>query len=58
MKHIKSVDGFAGCYRGLGLKLCGHMVSVIGTQKVIDYLELEKKIEQEDSDEEETDEER
>lgn len=42
MKHIKSVDGFYGCYRGLTPKLIGSIVSVIGTKKVADKLELDE----------------
>ncbi|KAJ8919862.1 hypothetical protein NQ315_006391 [Exocentrus adspersus] len=39
VKHIKSVDGFAGCYNGLAPKVCGNLLSAIATQKLIDYLE-------------------
>lgn len=41
MKHIKSVDGLAGCYRGLTPKLIGTVISVIGSKKVADSLELD-----------------
>lgn len=40
VKHIKSVDGFAGCYRGLVPKLCSYTVSTIASQKTSDYLQL------------------
>lgn len=41
VKHIKSVDGLVGCYRGLTPKLIGTVVSVIGSKKVADSLELD-----------------
>lgn len=42
MKHIKRVDGFAGCYRGLTPKLVGSVVGVIGSKRVADKLGLEE----------------
>lgn len=42
VKHIKSVDGFAGCYKGLGPKVTGNLLSAVVTQKIIDYLERER----------------
>lgn len=42
MKHIKSVDGFTGCYRGLESKACGSILSAFATQKVTDYLEIRR----------------
>ncbi|KAK9871485.1 hypothetical protein WA026_012858 [Henosepilachna vigintioctopunctata] len=42
VKHIKTVDGFSGCYRGLESKVCGSLLSAIATQKVIEYLEVHK----------------
>lgn len=54
MKHIKSVDGFIGCYNGLAPKLCGNIVSAVVTQKVYESFEINK--EDDDSYEEPTDE--
>ncbi|CAH0547542.1 unnamed protein product [Brassicogethes aeneus] len=39
VKHIKSVDGISGCYRGLGPKVCGNLLSAVVTQKIIDSME-------------------
>lgn len=50
VKHIKSVDGFSGCYRGLEAKVCGNWLSAIATQKVADYLEVNKSEEDEGED--------
>lgn len=35
VKHIKTVDGFAGMYRGLVPKLCGSLVCAVTTEKVL-----------------------
>jgi len=32
--YIKRVDGFVGCYRGLGPKLCASTISCITYQKL------------------------
>jgi len=32
--YIKRVDGFVGCYRGLGPKLCANAISSITYQKL------------------------
>ena len=32
--YIKRVDGFVGCYRGLGPKLCASTISTITYQKL------------------------
>jgi carrier protein len=53
VKHIKTVDGLSGCYRGLGPKVCGNLISVVATQKMIDYLDLNRAEEEEDTDVEE-----
>lgn len=39
--YIKSVDGFVGCYRGLGPKLCASTVSGITYQKVYEGVRFE-----------------
>ncbi|XP_057664170.1 mitochondrial carrier homolog 2-like [Diorhabda carinulata] len=54
VKHIKSVDGFVGCYNGLAPKVCGNLMSAIATQRLTDY--FQPPVEQEDLDEEPTDE--
>lgn len=51
MKHIKTVDGLSGCYRGLTPKLIGSVIGVIGSQKVMDRLGLEASAENDDKDE-------
>lgn len=51
MKHIKKVDGFSGCYRGLTPKLIGSVVGVIGSQKVLDRFGLDVIAENDDKDE-------
>lgn len=38
VKHIKSVDGFTGCYRGVVPKVCGNLVSAVVSQKMLDCL--------------------
>lgn len=42
VKHIKSVDGLSGCYRGLTPKLVGSIVGAIGSSKVANKLGLAK----------------
>jgi carrier protein len=39
--YIKSVDGFVGCYRGLGPKLCAYTISSITHQKVHEQIKFE-----------------
>lgn len=58
VKHIKSVDGLSGCYRGLSPKLLGSVVSVIGTKKVADKLGLVEIPENDDKDKEYSEEEK
>ncbi|XP_022915786.1 mitochondrial carrier homolog 2-like [Onthophagus taurus] len=36
VKHIKSVDGLVGCYRGLFPKVCGNLVCAITTEKIVE----------------------
>lgn len=50
MKHIKRVDGFSGCYRGLTPKLVGSIVGVIGSKRVADKLGLDEVDENESKD--------
>lgn len=50
MKHIKRVDGFYGCYRGLTPKLVGSIVGVIGSKRVADKLGLDEIDENESKD--------
>lgn len=54
VKHIKSVDGFVGCYNGLAPKVCGNLMSAIATQRLTDYLQPPNELE--DLDEDTTDE--
>lgn len=42
VKHIKSVDGLYGCYRGLSPKILGSIVGAIGSKKVADKLGLDE----------------
>lgn len=39
VKHIKSIDGFTGCYRGLMPKLCSYTVSIVACDKTLEYLQ-------------------
>lgn len=49
VKHIKSVDGFTGCYRGLVPKVCAYTVGTIACDKTLEYLtNPEEKNEDED----------
>lgn len=57
VKHIKSVDGFAGLYTGLAPKVCGNLLSAIAAQKCADYLK-KPEIEDLEFEEEETEEKR
>lgn len=50
MKHIKRVDGFYGCYRGLTPKLVGSIIGVIGSKRVADKLGLDEAEENESKD--------
>lgn len=59
VKHIKSVDGLSGCYRGLTPKLVGSVIGVIGSKRVAEKLGLDENDENESKDESElTEEER
>jgi carrier protein len=40
--HIKSVDGLAGCYRGLTPKLIGNILSSHFSEQIADYLNCPK----------------
>ncbi|KAL1518298.1 hypothetical protein ABEB36_001940 [Hypothenemus hampei] len=54
VKHIKSVDGFTGLYRGLGPKICGNLLSAIVAQKCTDFLKADdenSEYDEEDSEE-------
>ncbi|KAG5873024.1 hypothetical protein JTB14_012624 [Gonioctena quinquepunctata] len=39
VKHIKTIDGFQGCYVGLVPKVTGNLLSAVVTQRLSDYLE-------------------
>lgn len=39
--HIRKIDGFYGCYRGLTPKLVGSICSMIFSEKIADRLGLE-----------------
>lgn len=41
-KHIKSVDGLAGCYRGVTPKVLGLLLGSIGSGKVAEKLGLDE----------------
>ncbi|GLH11767.1 Mitochondrial carrier-like protein 2 [Gryllus bimaculatus] len=53
ISYIRSVDGFVGCYRGLGPKLCANAVSAIVFAEVTDSLRPEGESDDETKDEEE-----
>lgn len=40
MGHIKKVDGFYGCYRGLAPKLTGSVLSMVLSERVAEKLGL------------------
>ncbi|KAH8274983.1 hypothetical protein KR018_005141 [Drosophila ironensis] len=40
--HIRRVDGFYGCYRGLAPKLVGSVVAMVVSERVADKLHLEQ----------------
>jgi len=50
VKHIKSVDGFTGCYRGLVPKVCSYTVSTIACDKTLEYLQSNSVEQNEDED--------
>jgi len=52
VKHIKSVDGFTGCYRGLVPKMCSYTVSTIVCDKTLEYLQANSVEQNEDEDDE------
>lgn len=54
--HIRKIDGFYGCYRGLTPKLVGSICSMVFSEKVADRLGL-KAIEETKDDENLSDEE-
>lgn len=53
VKHIKRVDGFAGCYRGLTPKLLGSVAGTFGSEKVLKKLgcDLDDSFEEKDESE-------
>nr|XP_012223507.1 PREDICTED: mitochondrial carrier homolog 2-like [Linepithema humile]XP_012223508.1 PREDICTED: mitochondrial carrier homolog 2-like [Linepithema humile]XP_012223509.1 PREDICTED: mitochondrial carrier homolog 2-like [Linepithema humile]XP_012223512.1 PREDICTED: mitochondrial carrier homolog 2-like [Linepithema humile]XP_012223513.1 PREDICTED: mitochondrial carrier homolog 2-like [Linepithema humile]XP_012223514.1 PREDICTED: mitochondrial carrier homolog 2-like [Linepithema humile] len=54
IKHIKSVDGFTGCYRGLMPKLCSYTVSTIACERTLEYLQTNSEQNEEEDDEDES----
>lgn len=42
VKYIKQVDGLVGCYRGLGPKVFGTIISSIGSEKIAIKLGFER----------------
>ncbi|KAF7273173.1 hypothetical protein GWI33_014095 [Rhynchophorus ferrugineus] len=59
VKHIRTVDGFAGLYNGLAPKVCGNLLSTIAAQKCTEFLKLsEPDLDEADIEEEETEEQR
>ncbi|XP_028048470.1 mitochondrial carrier homolog 2 isoform X2 [Monomorium pharaonis] len=52
IKHIKSVDGFTGCYRGLVPKMCSYTISTIVYDKALEYLQSNSVNQNEDEDDE------
>jgi len=51
VKHIKSVDGLTGCYRGLTPKLIGSVAAVIGSEEVAAKFGFAEAHEDDDKDE-------
>lgn len=54
VRHIKSVDGFTGCYRGLMPKLCSYTVSTIACERTLEYLQTNSEQNEDEDDEEES----
>ncbi|XP_011644038.1 mitochondrial carrier homolog 2-like isoform X1 [Pogonomyrmex barbatus] len=52
IKHIKNVDGFTGCYRGLVPKVCSYTVSTIACDKTMEYLQMNSVQQNENEDDE------
>ncbi len=50
VKHIKSLDGFTGCYRGLVPKVCSYTISTIACDKTLEYLQSNSVEQNEDED--------
>lgn len=50
VKHIRQVDGLAGCYRGLTPKLIGSLAGAIGSEKIIAKLGLDDTHEDDEKD--------
>ena len=48
MAYIKSVDGFTGCFRGLGPKLLASLASGVAYQKVHESIKFEDETESEE----------
>ncbi|KMQ96906.1 mitochondrial carrier 2-like protein [Lasius niger] len=51
IRHIKSIDGLTGCYRGLLPKVCSYTVSTIACDKTLEYLQFNS-VQNEDEDDE------
>ncbi|XP_044732708.1 mitochondrial carrier homolog 2-like [Chrysoperla carnea] len=58
VKHIKTVDGFSGCYRGLVPKILGNTVGALASQKVLDSFDFDKPIDSQDDNRTEAEKER
>lgn len=43
VKHIKSVDGFTGCYRGLFPKVCANVACIFATEKILSKIDQHEK---------------
>lgn len=52
VRHIKSVDGYSGCYAGLGPKLTGNLLSVVVSQRIADYIKGPQDDEEDDYEDE------
>lgn len=48
IRHIKSIDGLTGCYRGLVPKVCSYTISTIACDKTLAYLQLNSNEQNED----------
>ncbi|XP_015171611.1 PREDICTED: mitochondrial carrier homolog 2-like [Polistes dominula] len=58
VKYIKSVDGFAGCYRGLVPKLCAYTLSAVAFEKTSECITFSDEPDKNKDDEELTEPER
>lgn len=54
VRHIKSVDGFTGCYRGMVPKMCSYTVCTLIYDKTLEHFQTNSEQNEEEDDDNES----